>query len=125
MPTSRGRNRRSGAGAGIMSALGGTNVVSKIVHSGLDTLREQARSQAGHFGEFARERGGELLGEQKDRLAKGITAVSQAMRTAADKLHDDSADAIGDYIDSAADGVAKVARFVERSELANVGRDLE
>jgi hypothetical protein len=125
--THRRGNRHSGKGAAGTSAPGAGQVISQIVHGGMNRLREQAKSQAAHLGEFARERGEALLRDQKDRFAEEIATVSRAVRGAADDLHDGSgsAGAIGEYMDSAADGIARVARLIERTELAEVSRDLK
>jgi hypothetical protein len=120
----RGAARRSGVAH--KSASGAGKVITRILHDGMDMLRDRARTQAGHLGEFVRERGETLLHEQKDRLAQEISAVSRAVRTAADNLHDgDSGATIGNYADSAADGIAKVARFIDNSDLREMGREVE
>jgi hypothetical protein len=96
-----------------------------MVHDGVDMLKEQARSQVGHLGEFMRERGEALLREQKDRLAEEITAVSRAIRSTADNLEDGDSGGIVPYVGSAADGVAQVARLVEKSDMVRLGHDME
>jgi hypothetical protein len=62
------------------------------------------------------------LREQKDRVAQEIVAVSRAMRDAVD---DSDSGVIGGYVDSAAHGIESFARYVEQTDLGEVGRGVE
>lgn len=99
--------------------------VKDLIQGGIVTLRDQAGSGASQVTELIREEGGRFLEARKVEAAEGIQAVGAALRLAADKLHDRNIDGIGDYADSAADGIDRVARYVEDRELGEIAESIE
>ena len=89
------------------------------------TLREQAGEGAGNLAGALRDQGDRYLRARKARAAEEIEALGQALRLAADKLHDRDVNLLGDYLDSAADGIDRVARSLEERDLAELAGDIE
>lgn len=119
---SRNARRRRNAAGGMMR--GASSAVSTILRGGLETLREQAGTQAAYLGEFIRDQGDRFLRDRKERVADELSNVGRAIRVAADKLLDND-EWLGGYVNTAAAGVERTAKFIGRRDLAELGQDFE
>jgi len=92
-------------------------------------LRNQAARQAAAVARQLRQRGEGYVEDQKIRAADRLSEISAAVRRAAEKLHASKTGALAQYVDSAADGIDGIARYVEQQDLnelaTEVGRTLK
>lgn len=90
----------------------------------LTTLREQATAQAADVTQRLRERGSEMLAEQKLRAAEELSHLGAAVRRAADKLHDTNSTALATYVDTAAQKLDGAAQFLEEQDLSALAEEV-
>ena len=81
-----------------------------MTHTLAKTLREHSRT---------------LVDEQKSRAAEEIQHLGAAIRSAAEQLHDQKSESLARYIDTAANSLEGVARYVEEMDFADVAREVE
>jgi hypothetical protein len=74
---------------------------------------------------MVRDHGQSLLTEQKSRAAEEIQRLGTAVRSAAERLHDDKSESLARYVETAAEGLDGVARYVEEMSFADLTRTVE
>ena len=106
-------------------ALASMTGVADVVKS----IRGKASGQASVFTDALtqtlREHSQSLVAEQKTKAAGEIQHLGAAVRSAADLLHDQKSESLARYVDTAADGLDGVARYVEEMNFADVAREVE
>lgn len=105
-------------------AAGTAGAVRGLVREEVASLRARAGSRAARVARQLREQRDELVRKQKERAARELASVGQAVRVAADHLHDRRLHALADYADSAADGLERVARLVRQREFSLLADDV-
>jgi hypothetical protein len=101
---------------------GGT--VSNLFRAEVSTLRERAGARAEQVARQLRERRDALIREQKHRAARELASIGQALRAAAERLHDRKAIALAPYLTAAAERVEGIARTVRHREPGELAQDL-
>ncbi|MEA2711966.1 MAG: hypothetical protein QOF78_4567 [Phycisphaerales bacterium] len=101
-----------------------TRVASEL-RENLGALREEVGERATNLTRNLRERGLSAIDEQKTRAAAEISSIGAAVRRAADKLHDQKSETLAHYIDTAAESIDSVARYVRKSDLNDLTREIE
>lgn len=85
-----------------------------------DAARVRAGVQVGDLMNQVRDGSQEYVAGRKRLVAEQLTTISDAIRQAADKLHDADSGFIADYVDRAADGIEVAGQYVEANDLNNV-----
>ena len=101
-----------------------SGTVSNLVRAEVTTLRERAGARAERVAQQLRRQRDELLREQKDRAARELSSIGQAVRAAAERLHERKAHALAPYATVAAEGIESLARTIRRREPAELTQDL-
>ena len=117
-------NRRSDAGEAKAEDTAAADI-TRVVRELSTSLKEGASEQATALTRTIRERGQNLVDGQKSRAAAEIMNLGAAVRRAADKLHDQNSEALARYVDTAAESLDGVARYVEESDLTDLAREVE
>jgi len=98
---------------------------TQVLRENLGALRERAGEQASALSRGLRARGEHLVEEQKIRAATEIANLGAAVRRAADKLHDQKSDRLAKYVDTAAQSLDGVARYVVENDLGDLVQEAE
>ncbi len=98
--------------------------VSGLVRAVWSPLRPRAGARAELVARQLRRRRDELIREQKDRAARELATVGQAVRAAAERLHERRAHALAPYATAAAEGIEALARAIRRRDAAELAEDL-
>jgi hypothetical protein len=112
------RRRRSEPSEGM------TSVVLPAVRKNVSAIREQAGEQVSALTGALRDRGQSLLAEQKSLASAELAHLGAAVRSAADRLHNQRSEMLAKYVDTAAHGLDGVARYVEEVDLNDLGREI-
>jgi hypothetical protein len=96
-----------------------------VLFENLGELRSRAGEQASALSRGLRMRGEHLVEEQKIRAATEIANLGAAVRRAADKLHDQRSDQLANYVDTAAQSLDGVARYVVEKDLSGLVNEAE
>jgi hypothetical protein len=99
-------------------ALADMTGVADVVKNIRGKASEQASAFTQTLTQTLREHGQTLMENQKSRAAAEIQHLGAAVRTAADRLHDQQSEALARYVDTAAESLDGVARYVEEMNLA-------
>jgi hypothetical protein len=100
-------------------------LLASLLQAGYSSLREQAASEAKQVTQLVCEQGDRYLQQRKSRVADELERIGEAVQLSADKLHDGNIDALAGYADSAAQGIDRMARFLEQRDLRDIGGELE
>ncbi len=87
-------------------------------------LGQQARETGGRFAGRAREQANKVVGERKDKAAHSLDALSGALRDSAGRLRDEQT-VFGDYAESAAERVERLARYLRERDPERLLEDAE
>jgi hypothetical protein len=121
MASSTRSTRRQTGGVGNMLSSGVTAALRQTVA----TVREQADEQASQLTRTLRERGQSMLDRQKQLVASEISHLGAAVRRASGNLQDQNSPTLAQYVDNAARRLDGMARYVEDSDLGELGREIE
>ncbi|XXY49995.1 hypothetical protein WME91_02450 [Sorangium sp. So ce269] len=86
-------------------------------------LLDEAKDAAGHVADQAREQVGTKLSSQKEKAAGTIGGIADAIRQTGDKLRDTGP--LPDMADRAADGVERVANYLQTRNVGDIVREVE
>ena len=73
--------------------------------------------------EQVKHEGQEFLDERKSLIAEQFANIGNAIRRAADKLHDTDSEFIAAYVDRAADKAEDIGKYIEQRDLREVVED--
>jgi hypothetical protein len=96
-----------------------------VVERGVQTVRDKAARQAAEVGQRIKERGGQFLDEQKRRAAEELGGIGSSVRQAAGQLSDGPLEAVGGYVETAAESLDRVARYLGERDLAGLVEDTD
>ncbi|MFG0334234.1 MAG: hypothetical protein ACF8TS_12790 [Maioricimonas sp. JB049] len=86
---------------------------------------EAARDSAAEAMRQAREEGVSFAARQKDRAASEISTIEEAIRRAASKLDDENDERLASWVEAAADGVGRTAKYLKGNEPGHLVEDIE
>lgn len=118
--TDVGAATSSGGGQGR----GRTEELRDRAREGVRSLADQVREQAQAATQQLRDRSNELVGKQKERVVDEVSHFSAAIRSAAEKLHEQKDDAIAGYVDTLADQVDRVSDYLRDRDLTGMAQDV-
>ena len=96
--------------------------VSGLVRAEVTTLHERAGARADRVARQLRQQRDELIREQKDRAARELAAIGQAVRAAAERLHESHA--LVPYATAVAESIEGLARTIRRRDAIELAEDL-
>lgn len=96
------------------------SATSRIADAG-----EQVQEQAGQTTEQLKQRGQTLLAQQKQRAAEELQQLGAAVRSSADKLHQQHDDTIAAYAESLAQQFDTAAGYLRRADLGDLIEDTQ
>ncbi len=97
---------------------------SSTFGAAFEAARETVGAGASELVEQVKENSREFLSERKGVVAGELTNVGRAIRRAADKLQDTDSAFLAGYVDTAAERVEEIGRYVEQHDLRDVIDDV-
>ncbi len=97
---------------------------SSAFGAAFQAARESVGAQASELVEQMKENSREFLTDRKGIVAGELTHVSSAIRRAAGKLQDSDSALLAGYVDTAAERVEDIGRYIEEHDLRDVIEDV-
>jgi hypothetical protein len=86
---------------------------------------DQAKEKAGQVVGQVQDQAKTQVSTQKDRLAEGLSSVSQALQQTGQQLQDQDVGPVGQYVNGAADQVDKIANYLKERDVDDILYEVE